>query len=59
MRDLHFLIMQTSGFMAEIPDELKADRLAELIQNSVFPADVTQLDSREGIMKQFDANLID
>ena len=28
----HFLIMQTSGFIAEIPDELKADILKKTIR---------------------------
>ena len=63
--DLGMTLASTAGYLPfptrmKYPEFLrKADRLAELIQNSVFPAATISTSSREGILMQFNANLID
>ena len=63
--NLGMILASTAGYLPfptrmKYPEFLrKADLLAELVQNGVFPATTTPIDSRMGILKQFDASLID
>ena len=63
--DLGMILASTAGYLPfptrmKYPEFLrKADRLAELIRHCVFPVTATPTDSRGGILRQFDANLID
>jgi len=63
--DLGMILASTAGYLTfptrmKYPEFLrKADRLSELIQNSVFPTTATPADPKGGILTQFNANLID
>lgn len=63
--DLGMILASTAGYLPfptrmKYPEFLrKADLLAELVQNDVFSVTTTPIDSRMGILKQFDASLID
>jgi hypothetical protein len=62
---LGMILASTAGYLPfptrmKYPEFLvKAERLAELVENSVFQETVSPNDSRSGVLIQFNANLID